>query len=98
MVMLLNTLLIKPMHQPLPDPQRSEWYALISVLVPWATIFGFGYAAIYFVFKYFSESRDERIQAMINESKQEIIEDSIKPLGQKIDKLIGEIAVLNNKK
>lgn len=87
MEVALDTLKTKLMAA--PDPQQSQWAILISNLLPWATIFGLGYAAIYFVFRYFSESRDKRLVEIVNER--------LEPLEGKIDKLLVDVANLKSK-
>jgi hypothetical protein len=63
----------------LPEPPQSPWYVILVNLLPWATLYGLTHTAIYYVFKYWSESRDERLRRIVQEEN--------KPLEEKIDKL-----------
>ncbi len=73
-----------------PDPQQTEWIALAGILVPWIAIGSGIYAIVYFAFKYASEGRDIRIN--------EMIEKRIHPIEAKLDTLIGDIAILKDRK
>jgi len=63
----------------LPEPPQSPWYIILVNLLPWATLYGLTHTAIYYVFKYWSESRDERLRRIVQEEN--------KPLEDKIDEL-----------
>lgn len=63
----------------LPEPPQSPWYILLVNVLPWATLYGLTHTAIYYVFKYWTESRDERLRKIVQEEN--------KPLEEKIDKL-----------
>lgn len=63
----------------LPEPPQSPWYIILVNLLPWATLYGLVHTAIYYVFKYWSESRDERLRRIVQEENQ--------PLEKKIDEL-----------
>ena len=63
----------------LPEPPQSPWYIILVNLLPWATLYGLTHTAIYYVFKYWSESRDERLRRIVQEEN--------KPLEEKIDEL-----------
>jgi hypothetical protein len=71
-----------------PEPQ-SQWAVFISNLLPWATIYGLCHTAIFFVFKFFSKSRDDRTRQLIDER--------IEPLEAKIDKLLVKVDKIENK-
>jgi len=71
-----------------PEPQQNNWFSFAGELLPWATIFGLCYAAIHYVFKYFSESRDARLKEIVNER--------IDPIEKKIDTLGDSIYELRN--
>lgn len=67
----------------LPEPSASPWYIILTNVLPWATLYGLTHTAIYYVFKYWSDSRDERLTKIVDEQ----FEERIKPLENKIDKL-----------
>jgi hypothetical protein len=67
----------------LPEPPQSPWYIVLVNLLPWATLYGLTHTAIYYVFKYWSDSRDEAIQRIVDEK----FKDHMNPLHEKIDKL-----------
>jgi hypothetical protein len=51
----------------LPEPAQPTWLTLITVLIPWATIFGLCFTAIDKVFKYYSAAQDARLRVIVHE-------------------------------
>lgn len=63
--------------------QPNPWYILLTNILPWATLYGLTHTAIYYVFKYWTDSRDEAIKRIVDGKFDELI----KPLETKIDNL-----------
>lgn len=66
-----------------PEPEPNAWYILLVNVLPWATLYGLTHTAIYYVFKYWTDSREESIQRAVDAK----FEEHIKPLEAKIDNL-----------
>ena len=66
-----------------PEPQPNQIWNFLATLVPWTVIYGAVHTSIYYVFKYFSESRDKKIEEAVDRR----YELKVKPLEDKIDKL-----------
>lgn len=67
----------------LPEPSQSPWYIILVNVLPWATLYGLTHTAIYYVFKYWSDGRDDAIQKIVDTK----FEEHIKPIEEKIDRL-----------
>lgn len=61
-----------------PEPQ-ANWWNFLMALLPWATLYGLMHTAIYYIFKYWSDSRDERFNTLIDAK--------LKPIDKKIDEI-----------
>lgn len=70
-----------------PEPSQNNLWSFFMTLLPWATLYGILHTAIYFVFKYFSDSRDKRLEAIADER----IEHKIAPLDKKLTDMDGKI-------
>lgn len=66
-----------------PDPSPNGWLQFITVLLPWATIFGLCWKALDLVFKYYSNAQDVRLRQMV----QDEVSPDIKKLSTAIDEL-----------
>lgn len=72
------------------EQQPNPLWVFFMTLLPWATLYGLIHTAIYYVFKYWSDSRDERLRKIVQEEN--------KPLEEKIDRLMDLIYELKSSK
>lgn len=65
------------------EPQPNHIWDFLTTLLPWATCYGTMHTVVYYVFKYWTESRDAKIEEAVDKR----FKLQVKPLEDKIDKL-----------
>lgn len=67
----------------LPEPPPNSVWNFLITLVPWTALYGFMHTCVYYVFRYWTESRD----AKIDEAVDKRFKIQVKPLEDKIQTL-----------
>lgn len=66
-----------------PEPQPNQFWSFMITLVPWTMLYGAFHTCVYYIFRYWTESRDLKIDEAVDKR----FKIQVKPLEDKIDTL-----------